>query len=99
MTTPTRRSTAADVAAAAGASRSTVSFVLIATPGQTLCDAVGRRVRAEAARLGYRPRARARALVSGASRTVLDPVPEWPVEYVLRQILDEAEATLDDAGY
>ncbi|HLS73178.1 MAG TPA: LacI family DNA-binding transcriptional regulator [Actinomycetaceae bacterium] len=99
MTTPTRRSTAADVAAAAGVSRSTVSFVLNATPGQTISDAVRQRVRAEAARLGYRPHAHARALVSGASRTVLVPLPEWPVEYVLRQILDEAEATLDDAGY
>ncbi len=94
-----RRSTSADVARAAGVSRSTVSFVLNETPGQTISADVRTRVIREAARLKYTPDANARALARGSNRIVLVPLPGWPVEYALRQILDEAASALDAAGH
>lgn len=94
-----KRTTASDVARAAGVSRSTVSFVLNATPGQTISDSVRERVFEEASRLGYQPHPHARALASGQSRIVLILLPEWPVEYLLRGLLDQASSVLDEAGY
>ncbi|MDN4613808.1 LacI family DNA-binding transcriptional regulator [Leifsonia sp. F6_8S_P_1B] len=96
---PGQRTTATDVAKAAGVSRATVSFVLNATPGQSISDAVRARVLAEASRLGYMPHPQARALASGQSNIVLMVLPEWPIEYVTRQLLDEATVELDEAGY
>lgn len=95
----TRRTTASDVARAAGVSRSTVSFVLNATQGQTISEGVRERVLREADRLGYQPDPHARALASGQSRIVLILLPEWPVEYLLRGLLDQASSALDEAGY
>jgi DNA-binding LacI/PurR family transcriptional regulator len=99
MTKPGRRATTADIAAAVGVSRATVSFVLNDTPGQTISSDVRARVLAEAGRVGYRPDLHARALASGRSGVVLIVLPDWPVEYLLRTMLDEAAATLDEAGY
>lgn len=94
-----KRITATDVAAAAGVSRSTVSFVLNDTPGQTISSAVRQRVLDEADRLGYLPDPHARALASGQSRIVLVLLPEWPIEFLFGEMLEQASHVLDDAGY
>ncbi|MEX5713278.1 LacI family DNA-binding transcriptional regulator [Parafrankia sp. FMc6] len=97
--TTTRRTTAEDVAREAGVSRATVSFVLNDTPGQTIPEGTRLRVRGAAERLGYRPNRAARALASGRSRIVLLVLPDWPIEYLLRDYLDEASLVLGRAGY
>jgi len=93
------RVTAADVARSLGISRATVGFVLNGTPGQTISEATRQRVLAEATRLGYRPHTAAQALASGRSRIILLVLPDWPVEHSMRQALEEASLTLDEAGY
>lgn len=95
----TKRVTAADVARSLGLSRATVGFVLNDTVGQTIPEATRERVKAEAARLGYRPHNAARALASGHSNIVLLVVPDWPYGHSLRAHLDEASLALDQAGY
>lgn len=65
---PSRRPTMADVAAAAGVSRTLVSFVLDGKPGAS--PATRERVLAAAAELGYRPDSAARLLALGRSRTL-----------------------------
>ena len=94
-----KRVTAADVARALGISRTTVSFVLNNTPGQTIPAATRERVITEAKRLGYRPHMAARTLRSGQSRIVLLILPDWPMDYSMRTHLDEASLVLDRAGY
>lgn len=66
-----RRATSADVAREAGVSRSTVSFVLNSTKGQTIPEATRQRVLDAAARLRYSPSAEARTLSRGRSDVVL----------------------------
>ena len=94
-----RRVTAADIARSLGISRATVGFVLNDTAGQTISAATKERVLAEAQRLGYRPHIAARALASGKSRIVLLVLPDWPIDYSLRQNIDEATQALEEAGY
>jgi DNA-binding LacI/PurR family transcriptional regulator len=94
-----RRVTAADIARSLGISRATVGFVLNDTPGQTISPATRERVLDEAARLGYRPHLGARALASGQSRIILLVLPDWPIDYTMREHLDEASTALDEAGY
>ena len=89
-----KRVTAADVARALGISRTTVSFVLNNTPGQTIPAATRERVITEAKRLGYRPHMAARTLRSGQSRIVLLILPDWPMDYSMRTHLDEASLVL-----
>lgn len=60
-----------DVAAAAGVSPATVSFVLNDTPGQTIPTPTRERVRTAATSLGYSPHGVARTLREGRSRIVL----------------------------
>lgn len=60
-----------DVAAAAGVSTATVSYVLNDTPGQSITDATRTRVRQVASELGYVPHGVARTLRAGRSRIVL----------------------------
>lgn len=72
-----RRPTSRDVAAVAGVSRTTVSFVLNNTPAQTIPDATRQAVLRAAEQLGYVPSANATALRSGRSRLVLLLVPPW----------------------
>jgi len=76
-----------------------VGFVLNETPGQTISAATTERVLAEARRLGYRPHIAARALASGRSHIVLLVLPDWPIEYSLRENIDEATHALDEHGY
>lgn len=65
-----RRVTMADVAARAGVSKTTVSFVLNDRPGTRLSADVADRVKAVAAELGYRPNLAARTLRQGTSKIV-----------------------------
>lgn len=60
-----------DVAAAAGVSTATVSYVLNDTPRQTITEATRARVRQAADELGYIPHSVARTLRAGHSRIVL----------------------------
>ena len=74
-----KRPTSADVAAAAGVSRTTVSFVLNDRAGVTIPESTRRRVIDAATRLGYYPSSVARQLAGGASRAlglVLRQTPE-----------------------
>jgi LacI family transcriptional regulator len=64
------RATSADVAARAGVSRTTVSFVLNDRAGVTIPDETRQRVVQAARELGYHPHGAARALAGGASHTI-----------------------------
>ena len=64
------RSTIADVAMAAGVSRTTVSFVLNNTPGKSISQATRQRVRKAAQDLGYRPNVYAQALGRGHTNEI-----------------------------
>jgi DNA-binding LacI/PurR family transcriptional regulator len=59
-----------DVAALAGVSTTTVSFVLNERPGANISPATRERVLAAAAELGYQPHASARGLAAGRSHTI-----------------------------
>ena len=65
-----RRATSADVAARAGVSRTTVSFVMNARAGAGIPEETRRRVEDAARELGYHPHGAARALAGGASQTI-----------------------------
>lgn len=100
MTSSTsRRVTAVDIAREVGVSRTTVGFVLNSTPGQTISEETRRKVLEAARRLGYRPHLAAKALASGRSRIVLLVLPDWPMEFSMRQHVEQASAVLDRAGY
>ena len=75
-----RRPTSADVAARAGVSRTTVSFVLNGRGDAKIPAATRERVLAAAAELGYVPHASARQLAGGRSHTIA---------LVLRQSADQ----------
>ncbi|HWU48134.1 MAG TPA: LacI family DNA-binding transcriptional regulator, partial [Humibacter sp.] len=85
-----RRVTAADIAREVGVSRATVGFVLNSTPGQTISEATRDKVIDAAQRLGYRPHLAAKALASGRSRIILLVLPDWPMEYSMRRVVEEA---------
>lgn len=70
MTISRRRPTSADVAARAGVSRTTVSFVLNDRPGASISSTTRRRVLDAAAELGYHPHASARGLAGGKSHMI-----------------------------
>ncbi|HLX35238.1 MAG TPA: LacI family DNA-binding transcriptional regulator [Candidatus Limnocylindrales bacterium] len=81
-----RRPKSDDVAARAGVSRTTVSFVLNDTPGTSISPATRERVLAAAAELGYQPHASARGLAAGRTHTlglVLRQSPEQVAEDAL----------------
>lgn len=65
-----RRATSADVAARAGVSRTTVSFVLNARTDVGIPVETRRRVELAARELGYLPHGAARALAGGSSHTI-----------------------------
>ena len=64
---PKRRPTSSDVAREAGLSRATVGYVLNDVPHQSIPEPTRRRVLEAAAKLGYRPSAAARSLLSVTS--------------------------------
>jgi DNA-binding LacI/PurR family transcriptional regulator len=88
-----RRATAADVAAAAGVSRSTVSYILNGSGQQTFSPETVARVHAAAADLAYMPHAAARALRKGQSGIVLLALPDVPASANFAKLV----ATLTDA--
>ena len=65
-----RRATSADVAARAGVSRTTVSFVLNAKADAGISAGPRRRIEEAARELGYHPHGAARALAGGTSQTI-----------------------------
>lgn len=78
-----RRATSADVAARAGVSRTTVSFVLNDRRDANITEETRKRVLAAAAELGYHVHGAARALAGGASQTI---------GLVLRQLPEQVAA-------
>jgi DNA-binding LacI/PurR family transcriptional regulator len=92
------RVTSADIARAAGVSRTTVSYVLNDTPGVSVSGATRERVRAVADRLGYAPSAAARALRRGRSDLVVAVLPDWPVGPVVDDLLDHLTDVLASRG-
>lgn len=94
-----RRPTAADVAAHAGVSRATVSYVLNDTPHQVIPEKTRERVRAAAAELGYTPSAVARALITGRSDVVLLLLPDWPIGSTVGHLLESLSDALGALGF
>ena len=70
MTQRKPRATSADVAARAGVSRTTVSFVLNARTDAGIPPGTWRRIEEAARELGYHPHGAARALAGGTSHTI-----------------------------
>ena len=94
MARPAKRATSADVARAAGVSRTTVSFVLNDKPGLSFPEETRNRVLAAARQLDYRPRASARALAAGRSDIVLLAVPDLPIGEGISRFIEELAAAL-----
>jgi len=92
------RVTSADIARAAGVSRTTVSYVLNDTPGTSVSDATRERIHAAAERLGYAPSAAARALRRGRSDLVVAVLPDWPAGPVVEGLLDHLTDALAARG-
>ncbi|NNU26116.1 LacI family DNA-binding transcriptional regulator [Isoptericola sediminis] len=90
--------TSADVARAAGVSRTTVSYVLNDTPGTNISSATRDLVLATAAQLGYAPSAAARALRRGQSDLVVCVLPDWPTGPVVDTVLDLLTDNLAERG-
>lgn len=98
MTPPAKRSTSADVARAAGVSRTTVSFVLNDKPGLSIPEETRRRVHEAAHRLDYRPHASARALAAGRSDVVLLSIPDLPIGAGISRFVEELATALARHG-
>jgi DNA-binding LacI/PurR family transcriptional regulator len=98
MDHPAKRVTSADVARAAGVSRTTVSFVLNGKPGWSIPEETRNRVFDAARDLRYRPRAAARALAAGRSDIVLLAVPDLPVGEGIIRFIEELAAALAGHG-
>ncbi len=97
--TPKRaRTTSADVARAAGVSRSTVSFVLNDTPGQSIPESTRQRVLDAAESLRYQPSAAARVLRSGRSDIILFLMPNWSVGELVSRTFDALSRELGERG-
>lgn len=98
-----RRATSADVAQAAGVSRTTVSFVLNGRDDVRISDPTRERVLDAARRLGYRVHAPARTLAGGLTRTlglVFRQSPEQvAVDALLPETLRGLMAAAQGAGY
>ena len=90
--------TSADVAAAAGVSRATVSYVL-----NGVHDRISERTRAKvfdaAERLGYVPNAVASALRAGRTEIVLLALPSWPLGPAVAEWVSAGVAALEGLGY
>ena len=93
-----RRVTSADVAALAGVSRSTVSYVLNRSSRHNFSAGTVERVRAAAAELAYTPNAAARALRKGESGVVLLALPELPLGWNFGRLLSGLTDAVTGAG-
>jgi DNA-binding LacI/PurR family transcriptional regulator len=92
------RATSVDVARRAGVSQSTVSLVLSGKGAGRASAATEAAVRDAAAALGYRPNLAARALKTGAARTIALVVPDVRQPFFSR-ILRGAQGAARAAGY
>jgi DNA-binding LacI/PurR family transcriptional regulator len=93
-----RRPTSTDVAARAGVSRATVSYVLNGSTRHTFPQATRERILAAASELGYTPHAAARELRRGTSGVVLFVVGDLPVGTNLAALLGELTAAVSATG-
>ncbi len=94
-----KRVSSAEVARAAGVSRTTVSFVLNETAGQTIPAETRERVLAAAARLNYSPSPEARRLRRGTSDVVLLYLaPELPLSADFGMLLEQMSAAFAETG-
>ena len=98
MSKQPRRVTALDVARAAGVSKTTVSYVLNATPRQSFPEETRQRILTAVKDLNYTPLSAARALRRGRNDTVLLVVPDWPLGRTLAQIFDGLAEKLESRG-
>ncbi|MFF3138597.1 LacI family DNA-binding transcriptional regulator [Streptomyces mirabilis] len=89
-----KRVTSFDVARLAGVSRTTVSFVLNDTVGQTIPEETRRRVLDAAKQLDYRPHASARSLRAGRSDIVLFSLPYLPISASTGRFAEEFATAL-----
>jgi DNA-binding LacI/PurR family transcriptional regulator len=88
------------VAAAAGVSRATVSYVLNgADQRHRITPATRDRVLDAAQRLGYEPNAVALALRAGRTEIVLVEMPNWPLEPPVAEAIDTIVESLEELGY
>jgi len=83
------RATSADVAARAGVSRTTVSFVLNGRADSGIPEETRRRVLDAARELGYQPHGAARALAGGASHTIGLVLRQSPEQVAVDALLAE----------
>jgi DNA-binding LacI/PurR family transcriptional regulator len=93
-----QRVTSADVAAAAGVSRATVSYVLNGVHDR-ISERTRTRVFAAAERLGYVPNAMASALRAGRTEIVLLALPSWPLGPAVAEWVSTGVAELERLGY
>ncbi len=93
-----QRVTSADVAALAGVSRSTVSYVLNRSSRHNFSAETVERVHAAAAELAYTPNAAARALRKGESGVVLLALPELPLGWNFGRLLSGLTDTVAQSG-
>lgn len=94
-----RRATIADVAALAGVSSATVSYVLNGIVKHTLSEATRDAVLKAAAELGYTPNQSARSLARGASPVVVCQVPALPLSETVLALLGELTDAFADRGH
>lgn len=90
--------TSADVAAAAGVSRATVSYVLNGVHDR-ISESTRARVYDAAERLGYVPNAVASALRAGRTEIVLLALPQWPLGPAVAEWVSAGVAALESLGY
>lgn len=93
-----RRATSADVAARAGVSRATVSYVLNRSSRHSIPEATRNRVLAAAAELGYTPHAAAAALRRGDSGIVLLVLGDVPFSENVDTLVAELTAGVSAMG-
>lgn len=96
---PRSRPTSADVAAASGVSRATVSYVLNDTPGHSIPDATRARVLAAVEELGYVANPLARALKRGGTQIVLFDLHGWTPGVALTRYVAALDDLLAERGY
>ncbi|MGE0315051.1 MAG: LacI family DNA-binding transcriptional regulator [Lautropia sp.] len=96
MARPSAPATSLDVARAAGVNQSTVSRSF--TPGASVADATRERVLAAARRLGYRPNAIARSLITRRSRMIAMVVSYLDNQFYPR-VIERMSQRLQQDGY
>lgn len=93
-----RRPTSADVAARAGVSRATVSYILSGSTRHSFPDVTREKVLRAAEDLGYTPHAAARALRRGTSGVVLLVLADVPIGVNLGTLVAQTTAALAATG-